>query len=89
MLQSDALAQIGKGIANHYRIDIMKVLEKSPNISLDELAEKTRIHYKTLAAHTARLHRSGLITKRYLNQSVLHCLAPRGHIVLKFLRNLE
>lgn len=89
MKKSDEIAEVGKGISNHYRIDVLKVLEKNPSITLDELADITNIHYKTLSSHTARLHRSGLISKQYLGQSVQHSLTKRGKVILKFLRNLE
>lgn len=86
---SQDLADILKGGANHRRIDVLFLLDKQGKLTLDEIVEALKANYKTIAVHVGRLHKSGLVTKRYKASSVEHELTPRAHLVLNFLRILE
>lgn len=83
------LAEILKGFTNHRRLAILFLLSKQDNLILESVAERLHANYKTIAVHLSRMHRSGLITKTYQGQTVVHALTPRGKYVLKFLRTLE
>jgi predicted transcriptional regulator len=83
------LEKIVRGFSNHRRIEIMKLLDKSPELSIIEISEKLNVNFKTISEHSRRLFLSDLITKKNMNHSVLHKLTPRGKQVLKFLRTLE
>lgn len=74
-----------KGIANHRRIEILREIEKSKNITLGEIAERLNGNMKTISEHTRRLVQAGLVNKRYQGLSVTHTLSPYGVRVLKFL----
>ncbi|MFA5864066.1 MAG: winged helix-turn-helix domain-containing protein [Phycisphaerae bacterium] len=78
-----------KGYANHRRIQIMLLLEKNPEFSVDEIAESLRVNFKTISAHIKRLAISGLVMKRSDGKSIRHKLTDRGAIVLTFLKNLQ
>lgn len=78
-----------KGIANHRRISILLLLERSPGLSLLNIAERLKWNLKTTADHVRRLTLAGLVSKGRHRGSVPHKLTKRGQIVLKFLRTLE
>lgn len=83
------LERIIKGVANHRRVQILELLEESPELSLQEISETLNINFKTASEHLRRLAISGLIMKRSDGTSVRHKLTNRGSSILKFLRTLE
>jgi predicted ArsR family transcriptional regulator len=86
---SRQLERIVKGFSNHRRIEILILLNKSPELSLQEIADDLGINFRTASEHTRRLSLSGLILKRYEGNVVRHVLSPQGKTILKFLRTLE
>ena len=89
MLKHRHLERIVKGFANHRRIQIMELLNDSPELSVTDVANKLKINIKTASEHIRRLAISGLVLKRSRGINVLHKLSPQGAIILKFLRKLE
>ncbi len=83
------LERIVKGFANHRRIQIMRLLERSPELSVAEIAEKVEANFKTCSEHVRRLAIAGLVMKRNEGNNVRHALTPVGKSILKFLRILE
>ena len=83
------LERIARGFSNHRRIQVLELLSKSPELSVDEIATTFKINYKTAAEHIRRLAITGLVIKRNEGAAVRHKLTPRGANVLKFLRTLE
>jgi len=83
------LERIVKGFANHRRIQMMRALEKAPDLSLVHLCEKVGVGYKTGAEHVRRLTLAGLIMKKNRGRWVVHRLTRVGARVLTFLRTLE
>ena len=67
----------------------MRLLENEPELSVEEISRKLKIHYKTAAEHIRRLAIAGLVLKRNHYKSVRHKLTDRAHLILKFLRTLE
>ena len=78
-----------RGFGNHRRIQMLELLDKSPELSVVEIAENLKINFKTAADHLRRLTIPGLLMKRSDGTSIRHKLTPRGMKVLKFLRTLE
>ena len=78
-----------RGFANHRRIQILEILKKNPEMSVDEIATSLDINYKTAADHVRRLAIVGLVIKRSQDVSVRHRLTGRAESILKFLRTLE
>ena len=76
-----------KGIANHRRIAIMVLLQKQPNLTLDQISESLDCNPKTISGHTNRLVVSGLLNKKYKSQFVTHFLSPYGEKAVKFLKD--
>ena len=83
------LERIVRGFSNHRRIEILTLLERSPELSLAEISETLNINFKAAADHTRRLAIVGLVLKRSEGASVCHRLTDRGILILKFLRTLE
>lgn len=81
--------RIVKGAANHRRLQILDLLHKKPELSVDEIATVLKINFKTASDHIRRLAIAGLVLKRYEGNFVRHKLTSRGESILKFLRILE
>jgi len=78
--------RIFKGVANHHRIDILRLVNKSPEITLQAIAHKLKCNFKTVSEHTKKLVTAGLVDKRYKGRSVTHNLSPYGKKIIKILR---
>jgi len=78
-----------KGFANHRRIQILFLLEKHPELSVDDVSELLKVHFKTISAHLKRLATAGLVMKRSDGISVRHRITERAQLALDFLRALK
>jgi DNA-binding transcriptional ArsR family regulator len=83
------LERVVKGFANHRRIEIMTLVDKTPELSVFEIADRLKINFKTASEHIRRLSIAGLMLKRNEGSTVRHALSPAGKNILKFLRILE
>ncbi len=83
------MERIMKGAANHRRLQILDLLRKKPELSVDEIADALKINFKTASEHIRRLAIAGLVMKRNEGNFVRHKLTLRGQTILKFLRILE
>lgn len=89
MLKKRQLEQIVRGFSNHRRIEMLDLLDKSPELSLAEIAQTLKINLKTASAHLRRLTVASLIMKRSQGRNIRHKLSDRGVSILTFLRTLE
>ncbi|MEX1045187.1 MAG: winged helix-turn-helix domain-containing protein [Chthoniobacterales bacterium] len=55
---------IASGLANHRRIEIIRLLQTRGSLSVSEVATECRIDVATASQHAKRLHEAGLIKKR-------------------------
>ncbi|MEK7581913.1 MAG: winged helix-turn-helix domain-containing protein [Patescibacteria group bacterium] len=78
-----------KGFANHRRIEIMDLLKRYPELSVDDISSELKINFKTASDHIRRLAIAGLVLKRSDGKSIRHKLTSRADNILKFLRMLE
>lgn len=78
-----------KGIANHYRIGMLLVLDDNPGITLEGMIGTMDANPKTIGEHMRRLHQAGLISKRRSGKSVQHNLSPYGKVFVKFLKSFQ
>lgn len=83
------LERIVRGFSNHRRIEMLELLQKEPELSVAEVADRLKINYKTVADHLRRLTIAGMLLKRSDSVSIRHKLTPRAEYILKFLRTLE
>lgn len=78
-----------KGIANHYRIEILFLIAKCEKITLEEIVETLKANEKTIGEHTRRLYSAGLIHKEYRGKFVEHSLSPYGRVFVRFLKSFR
>ena len=78
-----------KGISNHYRIEILLLIDKEKDITLDGIVRKLKANEKTIGEHTRRLSSAGLINKEYKGNFVLHTLSPYGKKFVDFLKSFQ
>ena len=83
------LERLVRGFSNHRRIQILELLKKTPELSVDEIADELNINFKTASEHIRRLALAGLVLKRNEGNNVRHKLTKRAESILKFLRILE
>ena len=81
--------RIVKGFANHRRLEIMALLKREPECSVDDLSKRLKIGYENASDHVRKLAIAGLLMKRSDGKSVRHKLTPRGEYVLTFCKTLE
>ncbi|OHA89408.1 MAG: hypothetical protein A2653_02085 [Candidatus Zambryskibacteria bacterium RIFCSPHIGHO2_01_FULL_43_25] len=78
-----------KGVANHWRIEILLIIGSNQGISLDEINSKLKTNIKTISEHTRRLSQAGLVEKHYKGRIVEHRLSPYGKIFLQFIKTFS
>ena len=76
-----------KGVANHHRIDILRLIEKEKVITLDGITKRLEANFKTMSEHTRKLVHAGLVNKKYSGRAVIHTLSPYGKIFLSFMKS--
>lgn len=83
------LETIVKGFANRRRLEILDLLKREPELSVDEIAEKLNLGYMNASDHIRKMTIAGLILKRRAGLSVCHKLTDRAEAILGFCKNLE
>ena len=78
-----------KGVSNHRRIQILLLVAKHQDITLDDIVQAVRGNTKTIAEHTRRLMLAGLVEKRYAGRSVQHKLTPYGRQFVSFIKTFS
>jgi len=76
-----------KGVANHWRIDILLLIEKHEGITVEEIADNLGGNIKTISEHTRKLALAGLVDKKYSGKEVKHKLSPYGKIFAGFIKS--
>ena len=83
------LERIVKGFANHRRIQIIELLAREPELSVDEISERLNIGYENTSDHVRKLAIAGLVLKRNEGSAVRHKLTPRAKFILVFCKKLQ
>ncbi|KKW47742.1 MAG: hypothetical protein UY99_C0024G0009 [Parcubacteria group bacterium GW2011_GWA1_59_11] len=78
-----------KGMANHYRIEILLVIAANEGITLENIIDITGANPKTIGEHARRLCVAGLVNKKYRGRFVEHALSPYGKTFVQFLRSFQ
>lgn len=78
-----------KGIANHHRIEILLLIDKCKNITLENIISDLDANPKTIGEHTRRLYYAGLINKKHRGNFVEHTLSPYGRRFVSFLKSFQ
>jgi len=83
------LERIVKGFANHRRLQILNLLEKEPELSVEDISKKLNIGYQNTSDHIRKLAIAGLVMKQGRGTSVFHKLTSRAKSILVFCKRLE
>ncbi|KKQ88202.1 MAG: Transcriptional regulatory protein, ArsR family [Parcubacteria group bacterium GW2011_GWF2_38_8] len=83
-LKYKKIEKIVKGFANHRRIQVLELLSKNPNLSVDNISQNLNVGFFTISDHIRKLSDAGLIDKKYKGRFVLHNLTSRGKHILSF-----
>lgn len=78
-----------KGMANHYRIEILLLVADRDGITLEDVIDTLGANEKTIGEHVRRLYQAGLINKRYRGKFVEHSLSPYGKTFAHFLKSFQ
>lgn len=78
-----------KGMANHYRIEILLLVAKQDKITLEDIVDTLVANQKTIGEHTRRLYQAGLLNKKYRGKFVEHSLSPYGKTFVQFLKSFQ
>ena len=78
-----------KGMANHYRIEILLLIAKRNSITLGDIVDTLAANGKTIGEHTRRLYQAGLLNKKYRGKFVEHTLSPYGKTFVRFLQSFQ
>ena len=78
-----------KGMANHYRVEILLLIAKRDGITLEDIVEALGANEKTIGEHTRRLYHAGLLNKKYRGKFVEHTLSPYGKTFVSFLQSFQ
>ncbi len=78
------LERVVKGFANHRRLEILYLLKRQPELSVEEISERLRMGYENASDHLRKMAIAGLILKRNEGKSVRHKLTRRAEDVLIF-----
>ncbi len=71
------------GLANHRRIEIIRLLQKHPRLCVDDVARLCKVSQPTAVEHLRRLHESGLIKKKSQGRRVLLTPTKRAGTLLR------
>ena len=83
-MQYKKIEKIIKGFANHRRIQILELLEKTPSLSVDGISQNLNVGFFTISDHIRKLADAGLVEKRYKGRFVIHNLSKMGKSILSF-----
>jgi len=78
-----------KGMANHYRIEILLLIAEQDGITLEDIVKTLSANEKTIGEHTRRLCQAGLLNKKYRGKFVEHTLSPYGKTFVRFLQSFQ
>ena len=81
--------RIFKGLANHRRLQILRILQNRGPVSLDKVAEICGIQAPTACEHARKLRLAGLVFRRRLRRCIHLELTERGEFALHWAPRLE
>lgn len=84
--RSRHLERIFKGVANHWRVEIIFLIKKNPGITLEEIARKLDGNLRTISEHSRKLVNAGLVRKKYRGLFVEHTLSPYGEEMIEIFK---
>ena len=83
------IEKVVKGFANHRRIQILELLEKNPDLSVDQISQNLNVNFMTISDHVRKLADAGLVDKKYKGRIVMNTLTKEGKNILSFCKMLK
>jgi DNA-binding transcriptional ArsR family regulator len=80
--------RVMKGVANHYRAEILSLLKNKPELSLSQISDSSKSDFRTISEHVKKMVHAGLVMKRSDGVSVRHKLTRLGEHVVQFLSTI-
>lgn len=74
-----------KGVANHYRIEILRLVAREDDLRIDEITALLEANVKTISEHVRKLAQAGLVNKERRGRDVCVALSPSGRIFYRFI----
>jgi len=71
------------GLANHRRIEIVRLLQRHSSLCVDEVARLCKVSQPTAVEHVQRLHQSGMVEKKSKGRRVMLSLTKRAGALLR------
>jgi DNA-binding transcriptional ArsR family regulator len=81
--------RIFKGVAHKYRLQILGLLKREPEMSVIEISDVLKMGLKNVSQHIAKMEIAGLLMKRHEGNFVKMKLTARGNSILQFYRIME
>lgn len=82
------IERVVKGFASHRRIEILTILDATPNLDISELAIRCRAGFPAVAEHVRKMTVAGLIEKERDGVSIRLRLTERGEAALRMIHQL-
>jgi DNA-binding transcriptional ArsR family regulator len=83
------LERLIKGFGNHNRLKILELLNKEPELSVIDIADKLKMGYENASDHIRKMAIAGLVMKRADGLNIRHKLTSRAKSILVFCKTLE
>lgn len=83
------MERIVKGFANHRRLEMLNLLNREPELSVADIAERLAIGYENASDHVRKLAIAGLVLKSSDGSAVRHKLTLRAESILVFCKKLQ
>ena len=78
-----------KGMANHYRIEILLLVAAREAITLEGIVETIGANEKTLGEHTRRFYQAGVVNKKFPGKFRKHSLSWNEKTFVNFLKSFQ
>ncbi len=82
------LEKLFRAFANSSRIKILQLLKKEKNISVAEIAEKTKFSYKATSKHLAILYSADIVDRKQVTYEVHYFISNTLDHKIKTILNL-
>jgi len=89
MKTAKQLERYFKGVSNHRRVEILLLVARAPNISLEKIADTIECDIKNACQHTQKLVHAGLLNKKYFGRTVGHSVSPYGRKFIQFMKSFN
>ena len=83
------IEKVVKSFANHRRIQVLELLEKTPKLAVDDISRNLNVNFVTIADHIRKLSDAGLVEKKYKGRFVTHTVTNVGKYILSFCKILK